>query len=204
MKGFRTRLFKCGLPLVVMVCMLWLVPSVLGNIRLGGGGEVPFYARIERGESFHTDEWAVIVFYRPPDCVPATFDLLNLFDVPGAFDCGPPTTDGFTIWKNGPGIDPAPIQSNLHGLGAVPVWFVSWSDLQAGLDDDTLTVPELLAMPSLLVGSADFFQETLHPSGTANVPKISFVASGLLQDGRQFQAHASVSAGTYQVLINLK
>lgn len=51
--------------------------------------------------------------------------------------------------------------ANLHGLGAVPVWFVSWPEMQAALADDVLTV--LLSLPSLRIGSASFFKETQHP-----------------------------------------
>ena len=85
--------------------------------------------------------------------------------------------------------DPA-LAVQLHGLGAVPIWFVSWPDLQAGVADGVLTVSELLSMPSLLIGSASFFKETQHPGddrpqGASN-GKIEITASGTLTDGRSF------------------
>jgi hypothetical protein len=96
------------------------------------------------------------------------------------------------IYKNAPPpVDSAPIQSNLHGLGAVPIWFVSWPELQAALADNVLTVPELLSLPSLRIGFASFFKETQHPGaerpqGIGN-GKIEITAHGTLTDGRTFQ-----------------
>jgi hypothetical protein len=158
----------------------------------------PFYAVIERSSlNFppvfvpHTDEWAAIVFERQPGCVPDGFNLLDFFDVPAAFGC-PLTVQGHAIFKNAPPpVDQAPIQVNLHGLGAVPIWFVSWPELQVALADDVLTVPELLSLPSLQIGSASFFKETQHPGaerpqGPGN-GKIEITAYGTLTDGRTFQ-----------------
>ncbi|MGH8458959.1 MAG: hypothetical protein ACRESV_06380, partial [Nevskiales bacterium] len=35
----------------------------------------PFYARISRSFVVHTQDWAAVVFYRPPACVPTGFNL---------------------------------------------------------------------------------------------------------------------------------
>ena len=151
----------------------------------------PFYASLERAFVPHTDEWAAITFLRHPGCVPDGFNLLDLFDVPAAFGC-PLTVQGHLIYKNAPPpVDDAPIQVNLHGLGAVPIWFVSWPEMQAALADDMLTVPELLSLPSLRIGSASFFKETQHPGnerpqGIDN-GKIEITARGTLTDGSTFQ-----------------
>jgi hypothetical protein len=85
-----------------------------------GYGELPAYARIVTG----TGEWTPVIFYRPIDCIPENFNLLNFFDPPRVFACGPMTVDGFAIWETGPGLDPAPIHSRYRGLGEVPIWFV--------------------------------------------------------------------------------
>jgi hypothetical protein len=159
------------------------------KLRLGGGDVLPFYARIEHNEVFHDGEWAVVVFYRPPSCVPADFNLLDQFDVPGAFQCGPATVGGFTLWDNGPGIDPAPSQVRLDGHD-VPVWFVLWSELQVGISDGVLTLGELQAMPSLLVGSAGFYSETIHPFQATTKGMVVLTASGSLDDGGNFFVHA--------------
>jgi hypothetical protein len=150
----------------------------------------PFYTVLERGFYPHTDEWAAVTFIRDPACVPTDFNLLDLFDVPAAFGCAL-TVSGHLIYKDGPPpASRAPIAVQLQGLGAVPIWFVRWSELQAGLADDALTVSELLSMPSLLIGTASFFKETEHPGtdrpqGVLN-GKIEITARGTLTDGRSF------------------
>ena len=152
---------------------------------------IPGYARVERPFVYHTDEWAAIVWYRAPDCVPDGFNLLDLFDIPGAFAC-PLTVSGLELWVDGPGIDAAPRHTVSSGL-AVPVWFVPWPALQAALVDDVLTIAELDSL-SPLKGIADTFHENLHPSvgpgglpGGAKVPHLAITASGGLPDGRSFQ-----------------
>lgn len=176
--------------LVVVALLLLVASSAYAKIRTPEGGDLPYYARIQDGEVFHNGEWAAIVFYRPPECVPDDFDLLLFYDF-GAVDCGPPTTDGFIIWYGEPG-DTPPIQIKLRGLGAVPVWFVSWPELEAAIADDTLTMAELEGMSSLVTGSASFYTETLHPTGVVKVPMINYVAHGLLEDGQSFKVHVTL------------
>jgi hypothetical protein len=191
----RSALRRRALTILVIAGLLLIAaPIALANVRVEGAGDVPFYARLGRGEIYHTDDWAAIVFYRPPICIPSNFNLLDFFDIPGAFDCQPYTTDGFAIWKNGPETDSAPMLSQLHGLGAVPVWFVSWPTLQAAMADDVLTIGELEAMQPLR-GSASFYHEVLRPTGVVNVSIIAVNASGALVDGRSF--HLEISAGGF-------
>lgn len=169
----------------------------------------PFYARVERQAVHtqivpHTDEWAAVVFYRSPQCVPADFNLMDLFHVPNAFFCDL-TIDGFEIWRNGPPpIDPAPMMAVFRGLGSVPVWFVSWPALQAAVADDVLTIGDLQAMPSLMIGSATTFHETLHPTGGAVNPKLLINAQGTLTDGRTFHLMHSGQKGTIETQISFK
>jgi len=73
----------------------------------------------------------------------------------------------------------------------VPIWFVRWPELQAAIADDELTIGELLSSPSLLMGSASFFEYVnqigvLRPQGEDS-GKIEASASGVLTDGRDFQ-----------------
>ncbi len=179
---------------ITLLVTVLLTTAAHAQVRLSVPEEdpgPPFYAALERLFVPHTDEWAAISFLRQPGCVPDDFNLLDLFDVPAAFGC-PLTVQGHVIYKNAPPpVDSAPIQANLHGLGAVPIWFVSWPELQVALADDVLTVPELLSLPSLLIGSASFFKETQHPGnerpqGEGN-GKIEITARGTLTDGRTFQ-----------------
>jgi hypothetical protein len=195
----RIRLLAI-LGVLVMTPIVGSAPAS-ANVRIADD-LVPAYARIAAGpvtggveEVFHTDDWAVIPFYRPPECVPAGFNLLDFFDIPGAFFCGPQTVRTATIWRNGPGIDDAPIMAKSQGLGEMPVWFVTWPVLEVAIADGELTIGELESLPSLMVGTASFYTETLHPGQAAQVPLIVFVARGMLEDGRSFQAQATRSGG---------
>src|SRR5215471_11633154 len=139
--------------------------SVYANIRIEVPEDspgYPFYARIVWPDIIHTVEWAAIPFYRDPSCVPGDFNLLGFIDIPRAFGC-PLTVTGFEVWKNGLPIDQAPLVAKTHGLGNVPVWFVAWPELEAAIADQVLTIFELASLPSLQIGYADFYEETLHP-----------------------------------------
>lgn len=159
----------------------------------------PFYARIEQ-DAIHDDDWAAIVFYRDPSCVPADFNLLEFFDFTPDPDLGlrvfgcPMTVSGFEVWENGPGLDLAPIQTKSRGMGAVPIWFVMWPELEVLIADNNLTIEELSSAASLRMGLASFYNETLHPSESVRVPHITISASGQLTDGTSFRFQA-VSSG---------
>jgi hypothetical protein len=152
----------------------------------------PFYARIEQGLVHMTDDWVAVAFYRDPDCVDPGFDLLAFFDfdrIPEIFDCAL-TVHGFELWDGGQ----APRQSRLFGNGAVPVWFFSVTDYEAALPG--LTLDEIQAMPSLVRGSAQAFEETLHPVGGARQTMLQLSAKGWLEDGRGFRYRAAEAGGT--------
>jgi hypothetical protein len=172
----------------------------------------PFYARVDRGVQTgivpHTEEWGAVVFYRPATCVPPQFNLLNFFDVPGAFFCQPLAVEGFAVFPNAPPpVDIAPMQAKWYGLGAVSVWFASWPEIQAAAADDVLTLSELSVMSSLMRGTADFYRETLHPDpilpddGSVQ-PKLTIVAHGTLEDGRRFSLSHSGNQSNYQTNIS--
>jgi hypothetical protein len=168
-------------------------------VRTESGGEVPFYARFGENETFSDGEWAVIVFYRPPDCIPVDFNLNQFFHFPGesdpgAFGCAPPTTTGIETWQNSPQVDPAPLVAEVTGRGAVPVWFVALPELEAAMADGEVTIGELAAAPSLLTGSAATYTELLHPSQSNAAPLIQFAAQGALEDGRPFAVDVSQGA----------
>ncbi len=131
----------------------------------------------------HDGQWAAIPFYRPPECVPLDFNLLEGFDL-AALDC-PLLVEGFAEFR-----DPGPILTELNGLGAVPVWFVRWSELQDATADDELTILELASLESLEIGSADFYHEQNHIFGIHPVSHLTVVARGTLEDGRSFALSA--------------
>jgi hypothetical protein len=161
----------------------------------------PFYTDVQRLDDgtpyyFHDDQWAAFVFLRLPSCVPASFDLLDGADLAPAFPNGPPrvfgcalTVDGHAIFQN-PN-DFIPVQANLKGLGAVPVWFAKLADIQAVLAGNKLTITQLLAIPSLRKGLANLYDEidqpgVFRPQGAGN-GSIHVTASGSLEDGTSFQ-----------------
>lgn len=162
---------------------------------------IPAYTRTDDPRSpsggqflYRTEEWAAIVFYRRPDCVPKDFNLLTFPDLTLAGDpptlrpflC-PMTVSGFELWENGPPLDIAPRHTQLSGLAA-PVWFVLWPSLQAAIADGLLTISKLEALNPLR-GTATAFHEVLHPAGGAKAPVLTITASGNLPDGRSFQYH---------------
>ncbi len=197
MKIQAARTTRRGGALVAAAAALAVVmsaQSAYAAVNLTVPGEspgVPAYARVEPGGVFHTDEWAVVPFYRLPTCVPEDFNLMAFFDVPGAFGC-PLTVEGREVWDNGPGQEPAPNLAVLRGTG-VPVWFASTAELQAAMSDGALTIGELSSLDSLVVGTADFFQEVLRP-GKLQV----ITARGTLPDGRSFRLQVSFPITTGQ------
>jgi len=190
--------------LAVALALIGMVAApAAASVRDTNAGELPFYARVEPDLVIADGDVAMVYFYRPPGCIPPDFNLLDFFDVPRVFACGPPTTDGFNIWETEPFLDPAPYQSNLHGLGAVPVWFVDTSGYMAAISDGELTIGELESLDPL-VGAASLFTEVLHPDGGANVSKFAVRMKGHLDDGRSFLANISRVNGNDQVNITIR
>jgi hypothetical protein len=144
--------------------------------------QVPFYARNIVGE-----KWTATIFYRPPECIRADFNLVTFFDPPRAFACAPMTMDGFALFENGPGIDPAPLLSILDGQGAVPIWFTRTRRFQAARADGVVTVGELAALKPLR-GSASVYSELLGNDGIPGSTGFYFsaFAQGKLADHRSF------------------
>jgi hypothetical protein len=195
MKRLNTR--------IKAICAGILVAASLAyaNVRVEFPAQIPGppgYSIIERGFIPHTDDWAAVPFVRQTACVPLNFNLLDFRDLTPAFPGGPPrfvlcdlTVEGHAIFKNAPPpVDPAPIQVHMQGLGAVPIWFVSTAELATALQDDVLTIAELMSLPSLRIGSAAFFELTNQPGplrkglGTG---KIELNATGTLAGGGSFE-----------------
>ena len=161
----------------------------------GGTPGPPIYANIGTGFLPHTEDLAVVFFYRSPDCVPADFNLLDFLDFTPAFPGGPPRPflcdlliEGRALWHSLD--DPAPGLQFFYGLGSVPTWFVAWPELEAAAADGVLTISELAALPSLQVGEASSFLETIRntvPEQRGGGEEV--VATGALTDGRAFVVH---------------
>jgi hypothetical protein len=172
-----------------------------GPVRLSFPDEYPggpFYSELASDFVFHNDRDAAVVFWRQPDCVPADFNLLDFLDLTPAFPGGPPrpflctlAVEGVDTWHD-PATDPFPFQEQVLGSGAVPVWFVSWPELQAAIGDGVLTISELQSLPSLRVGHASFYRESIRNSNQGNRHAGSTTnAQGVLTDGSVFRLHVS-------------
>lgn len=125
----------------------------------------PFYANFQADFMPADDGIVAIAFYRQPSCIPVTFNLLVWFDPPAAFGCDL-TVEG-KRWLRDPATDPFPFQIRYWGLGAVPVYFVSEAELRDATQDGVLTIAELQALPSLVTGVAEIFEQVIHNSNQA-------------------------------------
>ena len=124
----------------------------------------PFYARL--GVQFYVDDGVLAIpFYRPPECVPADFNILQFFHFPGpngpgAFGC-PLGVNGFLLTEHDAPLGRFPQKVEMRG-DDVPIWFVDFDAFEAAAEDGVLTMGELEAL-SPLEGMAMSYAETLHP-----------------------------------------
>lgn len=157
---------------------------------------VPAYARLEllvpNFDVPNNKHWAAIVFYRDPACVPKDFDLGQFFHLPGpqglgAFAC-PLLIEGHEIWQNGPDTDLAPIYVRArNAVPNLPIWFVAWNELQPILESGQVFIGDIAGLPSLVRGSAYWYEEALYPNGVTETPGITLRSTGTLEDGGVFR-----------------
>jgi hypothetical protein len=121
----------------------------------------------------------VIPFWIAPELIRPDFNLLDTFDAVATEL--PLLVEGFVRWR-----DNYPPSWEARGLGAVPFWFVDAAEFAAAAADGELTIVELAALDSLLVGVAGFYQEQNHIYGLHPVSHYTMVASGTLANGRSF------------------
>jgi hypothetical protein len=154
----------------------------------------PFYAQIADGGA----EWVPVFFVREPFHVPDGVNLLGLGTGQPGFMNAAGLLQGFVL-RDPSVFPPNPVLANLQNRlhETVPVWFVSREDFDAALDDERVTIVELLAMPSLMMGEADSF--TLLGRAGAQVPRLNIAAVGSLPDGRLFHAVVvyDIDSGTF-------
>ncbi len=166
----------------------------------------PFYSRTELahggGFGYHTDQWAAIVFYRDPNCVPSDFNLFEFYDVPGAFFCQS-LVDGFSLHVEPLGMTP-PKVSQLNG-SAVPIWFVPWdAPIQLAIQNEELTRAQLEAMPGLVKGVATHYREVLTTTESHPRPMINITARGQIAGGGSFRYNVNWSGVTTADVKNVK
>jgi hypothetical protein len=164
----------------------------------------PYYARIYTDRVFIVDGWAIVPFYRDPTCIRPDFNLLDFIDIPAAFGCAL-TVEGFHLWHGAP-FAAVPKIVQKQGTGAVPYWFIPAEAVLEAMQDESLTIGELAAIPGRIVGHARSFSETLHPEpdpeigGGHPAPKLIQNAHGTLEDSRRFQFHVTVVQGTIRTI----
>jgi hypothetical protein len=145
-----------------------------------------FYALFGRGFMPNDNGWVGIVFVRSPSCIPSGFNLLDWFDSPPTAWACTLTIEGEAWWHDV--AVPPPFQTHERGTGAVPVYFVRLSELQAAIADDVITIGELESLPSLLIGKASFLEHITHNTNQpTNHGHETLVSRGLLEDGRSFE-----------------
>ena len=166
----------------------------------------PSYADIGRYSIPADGTQVAIVFMRDPAYIPPEFNLLDMRDIPAAWEC-PFLLRGQdwwheTIWLNflrtrstsekpdrhEPFVD-FPFKSMYVNDGSVPVYFVDLSELNSEIADDQLTLGELEAFSSLKVGQATYVKEDILNS---NAPDSDgkghgiMTAIGTLQESGEF------------------
>jgi serine/threonine protein kinase len=133
----------------------------------------PWYASFGRDSIPADGTQVAIVFTRDPAHIRPEFNLLDMEDIPAAFECpilfrGQEWWHG-TIWlkflrtqttseepdRHEPFVD-FPIKYAYVNDGSVPVYFVDLAELNSEIDDDQLTLGELEAFSSLKVGQATY------------------------------------------------
>ncbi len=157
---------------------------------------IPAYARLElivpNFDVPNNERWAAIVFYRDPACVPPDFNLGRFFHLPGpqglgAFACRL-LVEGHEIWQNDMETDLAPIYVRTrNAVPDLPIWFVAWNELQPILESGQVFIGDIARLPSLVRGSAYWYEEALYPNGTAEIPGITLRSEGTLEDGGKFR-----------------
>jgi len=70
---------KC-LVVTLVVLTLSTVAQAQIHLEVPEDRQPPIYANFNREFMPHTEEWAVVIFYRNTDCVPADFNLLDFID----------------------------------------------------------------------------------------------------------------------------
>jgi hypothetical protein len=123
--------------------------------------------------------WAVIPFWRPLASIPVDYNLLDSTD-PSAIDL-PLLVKGIARIRDG-----VPPSWEVRGSGAVPFVFVKRSEMLDAIDDDELTIGELLDLPSTRVGTAAFYQEQNHLDRFHPVSHYAVVGRGKFDNGRSF------------------
>ncbi len=116
----------------------------------------PWYAGLSRDFIPADGSQVAIVFTRDPAHIRPEFNLLDLEDIPAAFEC--PILFRGQEWWHEPFVD-IPFKVVYVNDGPVPVYFVDLAELNSEIADDQLTLGELKAFSSLKVGQATYVKD---------------------------------------------
>lgn len=145
---------------------------------------IPIYSRVGPilNQFFIAEDRLVIPFYRNPDCIRDDFNFLNYYDPPAAFGCDL-TVEGKFVIEQDAEQGQFPIMVHTNGV-QVPIWIVEWSEFQALMENESVTLPEIEAL-NPVKGVAQQFEEYLSPR--IDEHEVIIEASGIVTEtGRDF------------------
>lgn len=143
---------------------------------------IPIYARVGPilNQFFVAGNKLVIPFYRNPECIPDSFNLLNYYDPPAAFGCELMVQGRFVIEKDAEE-GQFPIMAHTTG-SEVPVWIVDWSGFQSLKANGAVTIVDLEALQPIKATALQF-EEYLSPR--INEHQVIIEAEGTVPDTDQ-------------------
>jgi hypothetical protein len=195
------RWVRLAVLLVVGVTLFTSTVSAAERLLIPEQLDLPFYVQ----GLGHTDDlaWVGAVFYRPLETAPCDIAVNDFVSVdPETY---PLSVEGFAVVDEDDSYPPYPLNAVLRNRPgkAVEICFTSVEDyLKAVQDDGKSTIDELRAMPSLIVGYADFYLEVNQPPDP-RAPGKGFsrdvIASGVLEDGTPFYVRSVYTNGAYNI-----
>ena len=143
---------------------------------------IPTYARVGPilNQFFIVGDQLVIPFYRNPECIPDSFNLLNYYDPPAAFGCELTVQGRFVIEKDAEQ-GQFPIMAHITGK-EVPVWIVDWAGFQLLMAEGTVTIVDIEKL-NPIKATALQFDEYLSPR--INEHQVIIEAAGRVVDSEE-------------------
>jgi hypothetical protein len=197
----RTMLSGALAVAVIAVVVLAVRASAAERLLIPEQLDLPFYVQ---GLGHTADlAWVGGVFYRPFETAPGDIAVNDFVSVdPEAY---PLSVEGFAVVDEDDSFPPYPLNAVLRNRPgeAVEICFNSVEDFRKALENDgKVTIDELRAMPSLIVGYADFYLEINQPPDPRDPGKgfsRDVIAKGVLEDGRPFYVRSIYTEGAYNI-----
>ena len=162
---------------------------------VSANGGVPAY--LEIGSQFVPEDPTTgklpLLFWRSPDNVPASSNLLEL-DAPRAWNFAR-LFDGHEFRPQGTPLDAPPLDYFYENDGAMPIYFVDRSDFDSVVTDGRLTISELNGLASLQKGQAEHVSAYTTLSGATLGGSSAYAAAGTLENGESFFVDVSELPG---------